>query len=46
MKALSPVADESVTIDEALVEKQLPELKQLPEYPLDPEGRVQKRKCH
>ena len=40
MKPL-PIVDESVT-DEALVEKQLAEHKQLPEYPLDTEGRVRK----
>ena len=45
MKPL-PIVDESVTTDEALVEEQLAELKQLPEYPLDTEGSVQKRKCH
>ena len=39
-----PVADEGVTTDEALVEEQLAEIEQLPEYPLDPEGRVRKKK--
>ena len=36
------IVDESVTTDEALVEEQLGEHEQLPEYPLDTEGRVQK----
>ena len=41
MKPL-PIVDESVTKDEALVEEQLAEHKQLPEYPLDTKGRVRK----
>ena len=39
-----PVVDEGVTTDEALVEEQSAEIEQLPEYPLDPEGRVRKKK--